>query len=184
MPHLLPSVIVTSRESAGQLLASSRSGGIVAVISIGSSYETPCDGFAEFPARKLRLVFDDVERDLFWVGLSGCTWADMRALVAFYETIPARGTVLVHCAAGVSRSSASALGFLVARLGDDHAAVDALLENIELAREQNLRSDDDIWPNRRVVWMLDRLLAREGKLVGAYKSRWPRVGDLEVPEEG
>jgi predicted protein tyrosine phosphatase len=180
---LLPSFLVTSRTDAGRLLASARSGGILALISIGAPDEAPCDGFYEFPGQKLRLEFDDIEMDLPWLGYRGACWEDISRLLNFGAFLPAKGTILVHCAAGISRSSASALGLLTQRLGAgrEQEAVELLLDDIELALSLGWR-EDTILPNRRVIWMLDALLKRDGALIAAVQTRWPRHGEPSFPD--
>jgi predicted protein tyrosine phosphatase len=66
--------------------------------------------------------------------------------------------LLVHCHAGVSRSSAS-MALLIAQAVPDRPA-DAIFANILAIRPQ-------IWPNLRIVEMGDDLLGRNGELVAA-----------------
>ncbi len=68
--------------------------------------------------------------------------------------------LLVHCHAGVSRSSAS-MALLIAQAVPDRPGK-AIFEDILQIRPQ-------IWPNLRIVEMGDRLLGRDGDLIaGAH----------------
>jgi predicted protein tyrosine phosphatase len=91
---------------------------------------------------------------------------------------------LVHCAAGVSRSSASTLVLLAVVLGPgrDTDAVAHLLDVQEWSSEHGLREADwGIRPNRRVIALADQVLHRGGSLLAAaqeglkhlYGQEWP-----------
>jgi predicted protein tyrosine phosphatase len=66
--------------------------------------------------------------------------------------------LLVHCHAGVSRSSAS-MALLIAQAMPDRSG-DMIFADI-------LRIRPQIWPNLRIVEMGDRTLGRNGDLVAA-----------------
>src|SRR5262249_45127474 len=72
--------------------------------------------------------------------------------------------LLVHCHAGISRSTASAYIALVRERGLDHAAE---------AFAEMLRITEQPWPNRSLVDLADRLLAANGRLLvplDAYRA--------------
>ena len=69
--------------------------------------------------------------------------------------------LLVHCHAGVSRSSAS-MALLIAQAMPDRAG-EAIFADILQIRPQ-------IWPNLRIVEMGDRALGRNGDLIEAVRA--------------
>lgn len=76
--------------------------------------------------------------------------------------------ILVHCHAGVSRSTAFAYGLIAHQLGAgrEDEAFRALLT---ITRKP--------WPNRRIIEILDASLGREGRLLApldAMRARHPR----------
>lgn len=80
------------------------------------------------------------------------------AILEFGRRLPKGARILVHCGAGISRSTAAALLLLVAqaRLGDERWAFGIV---------KKLRPQ--AWPNRRIVQIGDRLLGCGGRLVKA-----------------
>lgn len=85
--------------------------------------------------------------------------------------------ILVHCWAGVSRSTASAFILACARNPET--------DELELARR--LRSASrTAWPNRRLVSFADRMLERDGRMVAAIQAigdgdmmAWPEPFELD-----
>lgn len=106
-------------------------------------------------------LFDDVTRD--HNGYVRATEAQIRSLLSLAPHL--YGRVVVHCAAGISRSSAVTLGLLAARMGPgkEDKAVQALLL-IRQKTEQRGWRDDGISPNPWIVELCDRVLDRHGDL--------------------
>ena len=81
--------------------------------------------------------------------------------------------LLVHCHAGVSRSSAS-MALLIAQAMPEQSG-QAIFTDIRTIRPQ-------IWPNLRIVEMGDRALGRKGDLVaaahGVYRAQMHRMPGL------
>ena len=74
------------------------------------------------------------------------------------------GSILIHCHAGISRSSALALAIIAQRLGEGKE---------EEAVHQLERINPNCRPNKSLVWMTDELLGRNRKLYDtAYKMVW------------
>jgi hypothetical protein len=44
--------------------------------------------------------------------------------------------------------------------------------DVTWAKAQGLREDYDIMPNRRMIWMADRLLNLEDRLIESVESKW------------
>ncbi len=124
---------------------------------------------------KLELRFHDVIEDT--PGLIGPTEAQVEQLLAFGRDLdrePAsQAHLLVHCHAGVSRSSAS-MALLLAQAMPDTPGEAIFAEILRIRRQ--------IWPNLRIVEMGDRALGRDGDLVaaahGVYRQQLDRNPDL------
>ena len=144
---------IASRLEAGEILKSPRRcANLTYLVSIGDPYDDLPTGYHAF-GRKLRLLIADVLTD------EGATDEDVRRIIGLADSLRgATGTVLVHCEAGVSRSSATALIMYACWLGPGH-------EREAIARVMAQRPIAA--PNRRMVEIGDRLLEREGRLVEA-----------------
>ncbi len=139
--------------------------GITHVLSIlDPDYPVP-EAFAGFAAHeKLELRFNDV------IEPSPTTLppneSHIRQLLDFGRAIGPGDNLLVHCHAGVSRSTAS-MALILAQAMPQHSAAEVLAEV--------LRIRGRAWPNLRMVEMGDPMLDRGGALVaalhGVYRSQ-------------
>ena len=87
----------------------------------------------------------------------------VRQVLAFGRDLPeTHGHLLVHCHAGISRSSAFTI-LLVAQALPDVPAADIVAEIV--------RVRDRAWPNLRIIELGDELLGRKGTLVAAVRAR-------------
>lgn len=105
------------------------------------------------------LPFDDFDDE-------GPQWEHAEALIDFCGRIlRVGGATLIHCAAGISRSSASALTLLAMAYGpgreEDAAADLARLPGGHRAR-----------PNTALVQLADDILERDGALMAALDRAW------------
>jgi predicted protein tyrosine phosphatase len=163
---------VASRPEAGDILVSpQRCAQITCLVSIGDSHDKLPAGY-ENVARKLRLLVADVVTEL------GATEEDILRIIRLAEGLRSdTGRVLIHCEAGVSRSSAAALIMYAYWLGPgrEQEAMERVLSQRPLAI-----------PNRRMIQLADRLLDRGGRLVEALAvSRLepaPRAAFAMVPD--
>jgi hypothetical protein len=92
-----------------------------------------------------------------------------------------RGRVLIHCRAGFSRSAATALTLLAARLGpkQEEAAVQALKLVCARTEERGWRSGG-MSPNLRMVRFADEFLGYGGGLVRLMSDiAWHPIGEAE-----
>lgn len=105
---------------------------------------------------KLELRFDDIIEDR--AGQRGPTPDDVTAILAFGRTLAAGSNLLVHCHAGISRSTAS-MALIIAQALPDQPA-DAVLAIVHGIREK-------AWPNLRLIEIGDAMLGRGGRLVAA-----------------
>ncbi|GGF21322.1 protein-tyrosine-phosphatase [Aliidongia dinghuensis] len=113
------------------------------------------------PTHRLQLRFHDaidprpgeilVERD------------HVRQVLEFGRDLPGpKGHLLVHCHAGVSRSTAFTI-LLLAQALPEVAAPDIVAEVVRVRSRA--------WPNLRIIELGDELLGRNGTLVGAVRAR-------------
>ena len=81
---------------------------------------------------------------------------DVKRILDFTSQLPAKAKVLVHCRAGVSRSTAIAYAILC-----QHSPPGMEMEN--LLHVQSLR--DLVMPNRLIVIFADKILKRKGGML-------------------
>ena len=176
-----PEIMVVSKEVAGDILTDPAFRyGLRWLISIGDETSSVPKGWDTVsPKKRLRLVFDDVVRESLWYTPINRDQVDK--LVAFCEKAR-EGRALIHCAAGISRSTAAALVLLAVRLGPgrEGEAVSELFRMTDELQQADLR-DDPIRPNRRIVWMADEALGRNGALYNAFEALFE--GTYRTPYE-
>jgi len=129
------------------------------------------EAFGAFdPHQRLELRFHDVIE-------AGAGWTapeqrDVELLLIFgRELTEARDPhLLVHCHAGVSRSTAAAV-LILAQARPDRPAEEALLTVV--------RRRPRAWPNLRIIELGDALLGRRGEIVEAARAHYRRVLERE-----
>ena len=155
----LPKLSIVSQAEASERLRSPRTGQrIKAIVSIGSPGTSPPRGFSRVPNR-LRLEFDDIEEPADDPESKLPAFEDIRKAIAFAPSVAGdEGTLLVHCQAGISRSSAVALTICAAILGPgkEEEAMAYIMEARPIAT-----------PNLWIVELADEALGRDGRLVDA-----------------
>lgn len=130
------------------------------IVSLGWSQPQPPNIEAEVAAgaRLLRLDFADIEKkDPRFGNAEPISYQQCEELVAFLASC--RGKTLIHCAAGVSRSTAAGFILLCMTMDSEHDALKAL----------SLVCENEPHPNRRVVWMSDRIMGRKRRIINAYR---------------
>ena len=135
------------------------------------------DDFDPVPSRqRLTLRFDDVIA--VTPGFVAPEPTHVESLLAFGRQLPGADPahLLVHCHAGVSRSTAAMTALLVQAHPDAGEA--DILAHVRSIRPQ-------AWPNSRMIAFADRQLGRGGRLSAALPSfyagqleRYPHVADL------
>lgn len=149
VPELI--IEVASRAEASDILNSLRSSEVTYLVSIGDLQDELPAGYNNVP-HKLRLLIADVLTEL------GATEEDVRQIIRLAEGLQSEtGRVLIHCEAGVSRSTAAALIMYAYWLGPGRERE---------AMERVLAQRPVAFPNRRMVELADRMLVRGGRLVG------------------
>lgn len=144
---------VTSRLEASQILCSPpRCAEVTYLVSIGDANDPLPEGF-ENAERKVRLLIADVVTE------EGATEEDVRRIVQLAEELRSEGgTLLIHCEAGVSRSTATALIMYAYWLGQGRE--DEAMRRVIAQRPFAI-------PNRRMVALADRFLGLDGRLLQA-----------------
>jgi predicted protein tyrosine phosphatase len=143
---------VASRAEAGEILSSpERCSEVTYLISIGAANDELPIGYHN-ASRKVRLLFGDTLDEE-----SGPQKGDVQTLIELAQNLrSSRGKVLIHCEAGISRSTAAALILYASWLGPgrEREAMRRVLMQRPIAM-----------PNRRMVELADHLLKRGGQLV-------------------
>jgi predicted protein tyrosine phosphatase len=145
--------------------------GVTHVLSILDPGWPEPEAFGAFdPHRRLELRFHDVID-----AEPGCVAPeslDVEQLLTFGRDVTAaRGKhILVHCHAGVSRSTAAAT-LILAQARPDRPAEEAL--------KAVVRQRPRAWPNLRLLELGDGLLERQGEIVGAARAHYRRVLESE-----
>ena len=152
-----PTIEVASRYEAGDILCSpQRCADLTYLLSIGDLQDELPLGYDNV-SDKLRLLVADVVTEF------GATEKDIQQIITLAQELRGKtGRVLVHCEAGVSRSTAAALIMYACWLGPGREP--EAMTRVLLQRPIAI-------PNPRMVEIADRLLAREGRLV-AVLSPW------------
>ena len=147
---------ICSREEAGEILSSpSRRENVVMLVSIGEAHDPAPAGFHNVTPR-YQFVFADTNQEE-----GGPTVDDVARLIRTAESLAERsGRVVIHCQAGISRSTAAATIFYAVLLGDGHE--DEAIARVLAAREFAI-------PNRRMIRIADELLGRDGRLIAAVQ---------------
>ena len=140
--------------------------GVTHVLSILDPGWPEPEALGAFDAhRRLELRFHDViEAGPGWIAPERL---DVEQLLSFGRDLTeARGThLLVHCHAGVSRSTAAAT-LILAQARPDRPA-EKVLQAVVLQRAQ-------AWPNLRILELGDALLDRRGEIVDAARAHYRR----------
>ncbi len=119
---------------------------------------------------RLDLAFDD------WPQAASRVWFPPQAshaarIVDFARALQGPPGVVVHCAAGISRSAAAVVG-LYAAWGADPEAVPELLDAARReTRERGYRDATPCRPNPRLAALLDHALGLEWQLLDAVLDR-------------
>jgi len=145
--------------------------GITHVLSILDPDWPDPASFAAFPThRRLALRFHDIIEPS--PGRYAPSREDVEVLLAFGRELgePAGNHLLVHCHAGVSRSTAAA-SLILAQAHPERPASEAL-DTVAQIRPR-------AWPNLRMLEFGDALLGRNGEIIAAAGALYRRVLDRE-----
>jgi predicted protein tyrosine phosphatase len=148
---------VQSRLEAAEILCSpARCAEITYLVSIGDGGDPLPEGY-ENAARRLRWLIADVVTE------EGATEDDIRRIVDLATQLRSEsGTLLIHCEAGISRSTATALIIFACWLG--RGREDEAMQRVIAQRPFSS-------PNRRMIALADKLLGLDGRLLQARDRR-------------
>lgn len=168
VPHTMPreTIYVAPLSLVEATIAEVRVSHLVTLINGGTLVPTPP---SIGPERHLRLDMNDI-----------CEPADglvlpcedhVAELVQFTLDWDRNAPILIHCWAGISRSTAAAFISL--------CALNPNADEFELARALR-EASPTAYPNRRLVVLGDEVLARSGRMIAAVEE----IGRGELAEEG
>ncbi len=138
------------------------------VVSLLSPYDTfpTFEGMAA--DRHLQVGIHDINEDVGeWVAPGA---SDAERLIRFVESWDKAAPILIHCWAGIRRSTASA--FITACVHNPRADEGEIAQAIR-------KASDTAYPNRRLVAHADALLGRNGRMSRAVEG----IGRGMVSEE-
>lgn len=114
----------------------------------------------------VRIVVDDITSE--WSGWEACRHKHIHELLTWALNIQPGDNVLIHCRAGVSRSTAASIAVLVSRGATPRDAIDYV---------QKIRPVLD--PNELILKRADEVLGLRGELIEAY-NQWADVQTREL----
>ncbi|MBV9995126.1 MAG: hypothetical protein JO127_07925 [Caulobacteraceae bacterium] len=149
-------LIVTPLSRLSQLIAERSPSHVITLLSPEEMIETPA-GLE--PARHLRLGVHDIAGPQ--EGLTAPSPEMVEQILSFHAAWDARAPMVIHCWAGISRSTASAFAILC------HRNPEADERAIALGMR---RAAPHAYPNRRIVALADDILGRRGRMVEAVEA--------------
>jgi predicted protein tyrosine phosphatase len=159
------SIWISSLALAPSLAQKHRPSKVVSLLS-------PYDSFPSFASLDdgchLQVAIHDINQDVGEWQAPGRK--DVESLIGFVETWDRKAPILIHCWAGISRSTASA--FITACLHNPLADEEEIAQAI---REASATA----FPNRRLVTHADEILGRGGRMVRAIDA----IGRPEIMGE-
>lgn len=147
---------VTSLSKLHPVAADVRPSRVVSLVRLDPPVETP-EGVA--PEHHLRLAFNDITTHQDGYVLPGAE--HVAALLAFARGWDRAAPMLIHCFAGISRSTAAAFAVACA-LAPDRAEA-------EIATRLRAASPSAT-PNPRLIALADAALGREGRMIAAITA--------------
>lgn len=149
-------IYVCSLAKIEETVARTGAGWMLSLLSEGTAVARP----AAIPAeRHLHLSMHDIAEQQEGLTLPG--ESHVRAVLDFAGTWDRRQPLLVHCFAGISRSTASA--YIIA------AALAPRRDEAELAATLR-RLSPSATPNARLIAVADQILGRNGRMVEAIRA--------------
>jgi len=129
-----------------------------------------CQGLVKTIAPRAKLLFSFFEDTSNPSYRDAPRLQDVQRILDFTSQLPARAKVLVHCRAGISRSTATAYAILC-----QHTKPGKEMDN--LLHVQSLR--DLVMPNRLIVELADKALNRNGAML-LHLRREPDITHFKI----
>ena len=159
-------LIVCGLAEVPAIIAARAPSHMITLLDAASMIETPA-GLP--PAHHLRLSVNDIAQPTEGLILPS---ADLvHQLLAFGRAWDASAPMIVHCWAGISRSSASAFILACDRNPDTDERLIAM---------RMRRAAKHAYPNRKIIALADDILGRRGRMVEAVEA----MGDYEYSGYG
>ncbi|MEQ1887725.1 MAG: tyrosine protein phosphatase [Alphaproteobacteria bacterium] len=137
---------------------------LVSLLDPKSMIETPP---ALHRDRHLRLSVNDIAEPREGLVIAGET--HIREILDFIDSWDQSAPMLIHCWAGISRSTATAY-IALCHLNEGHEYNAALLMRTAARHAQ---------PNRRLVALADRMMGRRGRMIEAVAEMGPGEFEME-----
>lgn len=147
---------VTPLSRLDAVLEATRARHLVSLLSIDSVFERPAH---LDPSCCLYLAMHDITEEM--PGYTAPSQAHVKALLDFAHAWDCTSPLVVHCYAGISRSTAAAYSIA--------AALHPERDEAELAWELRKLSPSAT-PNIRIVTLADELLDRHGRMIEAIRA--------------
>ncbi|PRD46007.1 tyrosine protein phosphatase [Phyllobacterium phragmitis] len=152
----MPHIVVSPLSRLGEAAQTFRPRAMVSLINIGTLIKRPDCIEAD---RHLFLGFNDIVQDM--PGMTLPATQHVEKLIDFARRWDRQAPLLIHCFAGISRSTAAA--YIVAN------ALNPDMNTVELASLLRTRAPSAT-PNIRLVSLADDLLGRGGRMVDAVNA--------------
>jgi predicted protein tyrosine phosphatase len=149
-------LIVCGLSEVERLIAERRPSHLITLLDPASMIETPAGLAAQ---RHLRVGVNDIAEPMEGLVLPG--ERVVTDLIAFARDWDEAAPMLIHCWAGVSRSTAAAFTIACERSAPGKEA--------DIARALR-EAAPHAYPNRRIVALADDLLGRQGRMVDAVEA--------------
>lgn len=152
-------LIVCGLAPLPEVIAARRPSHVITLLDPSTLIETPA-GIS--PERHLRLGVNDICDPV--EGMIPPDEAAVAQILEFGRTWDETAPMIVHCWAGISRSTASAFALACERSPE--------VSELEIARVMR-KAAPHAYPNRRIVALADDMLGRRGRMVDAVEA----IGD-------
>jgi predicted protein tyrosine phosphatase len=149
-------LIVSPLSHVERVVATRKPSHLISLLDPEWMIETPT-GVA--PGRHLKLSIHDIEAP--FSGMTAPSAAVVEQILAFAEDWDVRSPMLIHCWAGISRSTATAFTLACAR--------DPSADEMEIALRMRAAAPH-AQPNRRIVALADDILGRRGRMLEALDA--------------
>jgi predicted protein tyrosine phosphatase len=149
-------LIICGLSEVERLIAARRPSHLITLLDPATMIDTPA-GLA--PDRHLKLGVNDIAEPM--EGLLAPDEQVVMRLLEFGRGWDETAPMLIHCWAGISRSTASAFVLACERSPQAHE------RDIAMAMRQ---AAPHAYPNRRIVALADDILRREGRMVDAVEA--------------